>query len=112
MACYRIHRMKDIARQSFRWAAHTAGLAEVKPRDYDPETAAVEAASVYSAWSQMEQGDSPLQVGDLLEEANGSLRIFKYVGFEEACWVLPEVKSGLENLPPAVGAPEAGIHAS
>jgi hypothetical protein len=34
------------------------------------------------------------------------LRIVKYVGFEEARWVLPEVKTGLENTPVAAGAVE------
>ena len=30
--------------------------------------------------------------GDLLESADGQLRICKYVGFEPAQWVLPEAK--------------------
>jgi hypothetical protein len=31
-------------------------------------------------------------VGDLLEAPDGVLRIFKFVGFEEAHWVVPEAK--------------------
>ena len=47
----------------------------------------------------------PPRVGDLLASPGGELCIYKYVGFEEARWVLPEVKSGLENAPVAVGQP-------
>jgi len=38
-------------------------------------------------------------VGDLLESADGQLRICKYVGFEPAQWVLPEVKHQGEPRP-------------
>lgn len=105
MPHYRIHRMKDHARQNFRWAAHTAGLAQVKPRDYEVPELLVEAQSAYGAWARLMQSDQPLEVGDLLEDDLGQLRIFKYVGFEEARWVLPEVKVSLDLVPPAVGAP-------
>jgi hypothetical protein len=102
MPTYRIHRMKETPRQSFRWAAHTSGAASVKPRDYEAG-ASIEAPSPYAAWSQLLNTDDALQVGDLLEEPDGTLRICKYVGFEEARWVLPEVKTGLEDAPLAVG---------
>jgi len=89
--------MKDGPRQSFRLAAHTAGTAQVKPRDYEPgET--VEAGSPYSAWASLKETEEAFQVGDLLEGLDGSLRICKYVGFEEARWALPEIKT---ELPPA-----------
>ncbi|MFN7922317.1 MAG: hypothetical protein U0Q16_19600 [Bryobacteraceae bacterium] len=107
MPNYRIHRMKDHARQSFRWAAHTAGLAQVKPRDYETPDVEIEAQSAYGAWSRLMQSDQALEIGDLLEDPAGQLRIFKYVGFEEASWVLPEVKTGFDITPPAVGAPMA-----
>ena len=107
MPTYRIHRMKENPRQSFRWAAHTAGAASVKPRDYEPD-ADVEAPSPYAVWSLLAGSERPLQVGDLLEEADGSLRICKYVGFEEARWVLPEVKTGLEDAPLAAGSEPGG----
>lgn len=88
MPRFRIHRMKDHARQSFRWAAHTLGAANVKPRDYEPGTE-IEAASPYAAWMEHRNGENQLQVGDLLESESGALFIYKYVGFEEARWVLP-----------------------
>lgn len=95
--------MKEGARQSFRVAAHTAGLASVKPKDYEP-AGTVEAVSAYAAWAHLDGGGGePLEVGDVLEAPDGSLKIYKYVGFEEARWVLPEVKSGLEGLPAAAG---------
>jgi hypothetical protein len=31
-------------------------------------------------------------LGDLLETADGQLRVCKYVGFEPAQWVIPELK--------------------
>ena len=107
MPTYRIHRMKENPRQSFRWAAHTAGAASVKPRDYEPD-ADVDAASPYAAWTMLARSERPLAVGDLLEEPDGSLRICKYVGFEEARWILPEVKTGLENAPLATGTAAEG----
>jgi hypothetical protein len=84
--------MKDHARQSFRWAAHTLGAANVKPRDYEPGPE-IEAASPYSAWAERKDRDDALEVGDLLETDSGALFIYKYVGFEEARWVLPEPKT-------------------
>ena len=42
---------------------------------------------------------------DLLERATGDLRICKYVGFDEAQWIAPEVKTGLESAPVAAGPP-------
>jgi hypothetical protein len=102
MPLFRIHRLRETPRQSFRWAAHTAGVAAVKPKDYEP-AGEVEAPSPYAAWAALRNSSTPLEVGDLLEDPNGMLRIFKYVGFEEARWVLPEVRSGLENVPLATG---------
>jgi hypothetical protein len=111
MAVYRIHRLKDQQRQHFRWAPHSCGAASIKPKDY-VEAGAIEAATPYAAWFQLRQSSQPLEVGDLLESADGELRIYKYVGFEEARWLLPEVKTGLESAPAAVGQPETGYHTS
>ena len=98
MPSYRIHRLKNHLRQTFRFAPHVSGTAIVKPRDYEPG-ATVEAASAYAAFFALRQSGSPLEVGDLLE-TEGGLRIFKFVGFEEAEWVKPETP------PPAeTGAP-------
>jgi hypothetical protein len=102
MITYAIHRMKEHARQSFRWAAHTAGAAQVKPKDYEA-SGCVEAPHVYGAWAALRESDRPLEVGDLLEDPAGRLRIFKYVGFEEATWVLPDIQTGLEKMPLATG---------
>jgi len=114
MPSYRIHRLKDHLRQSFRFAPHVSGTASVKPRDYEPGDT-VEAGSPYAAFFALRESGTPLEVGDLLEavttETNtGMLRICKFVGIEDAQWVIPEIKPGTE---PAAGgsgesAPVAG----
>ena len=89
MAAYRIHRLRDYQRQQFRWAPHTSGSTAVKPRDYR-DGGTVEAPSAYAAWTSLRDSPSALAVGDLLEAEDGALYICKYVGFEEARWVVPE----------------------
>jgi hypothetical protein len=104
MPTYRIHRLKDHLRQQVRYAPHVSGTAVVKPRDYQlPDEAAerVDAPTAYAAFFALRDSATPLDVGDLLEAPDGSLRIFKFVGFEEAQWALPEPK-------PAVAAPPGG----
>ena len=44
----------------------------------------------------MRDAGTPLEPGDLLEAEAGGLRIFKFVGFEEAQWTLPET---VESVP-------------
>jgi hypothetical protein len=105
MPLYRIYRIKHTASESFRWAAHTGGLAVVKSRDYDISEE-VEAASPYSAWKQLTVEGERLRPGDLLEEVSpdgGSARlhITKYIGFEPAQWYVPE--------PKPEGAPEVAL---
>ncbi|MBK5295197.1 MAG: hypothetical protein JJE04_26420 [Acidobacteriia bacterium] len=107
MPLYRIHRLKDAPKQNFRWAAHTAGAAVVKPKDYELH-GEVEAPSPYASWAALKDSGQPLDVGDLLEDPSGQLRIFKYVGFEEARWVLPEPHPGVENNLENVPAPAPG----
>ena len=101
--------MKDSARQHFLFAPHVSGTASVKPKDYDPAEE-VEAENEYAAWLLSREWEKPLLVGDILETASGQLRICKYVGFEEARWVVIE-KAGPETLnavPPAPApVPEA-----
>ena len=97
MPRFRIHRLKDHLRQNFRSAPHLSGTASVKPRDYElkdvpEEEDFVEASSPYAAFFVLREAPQPIQVGDLLEAEDGSLRIFKFVGIEEAQWVLPEAK--------------------
>ena len=96
MPNYRIHRLKDHLRQYFRHAPHVSGAASVKPRDYNPGNA-VDAKSPYAAYFGLRGSSSPLEPGDLLESDSGDLRIYKFVGFEEARWVIPEPKP--EPLP-------------
>jgi hypothetical protein len=98
MPIYRVHRMKDAPRQQFRWAPHVAGMAGVKAKDYEPE-GEVQADSEYDAWIRLRASERPLAVGDLLEGDSGALRIFKYVGFESASWVIPEAKSAPHTPP-------------
>lgn len=91
MPAYRIHRLKDHLRQAFRSAPHVTGAATVKPRDYEP-AGEIESSSPYAAWLALRESAAPLEVGDLLEAQDGALRICKFVGFEEAQWILPEMK--------------------
>ena len=83
--------MKDSPRQQFRWAPHVSGPASAKPKDFEP-AGEVEALNEYDAWRILRDAATPLSVGDLLESADGQLRICKYVGFEPAQWVHPEPK--------------------
>ncbi len=89
MPLFRIHRLKENHRQQFRWQPHTPGLTHVKPRDYEPG-GTIEAGSEYAAWLRLREAGEPFQVGDLLEIEGASLRIYKYIGFEEVRWVVPE----------------------
>ncbi|MEP7365360.1 MAG: hypothetical protein ABI972_19070 [Acidobacteriota bacterium] len=103
--------MKDHVRQSFRWAAHTLGLANVKPRDYVEQEKPVEAASPYTAWMLYKDSEGPLEVGDLLQSESGALYLYKYVGFEEARWVLPEAKPDSSPVPRDGATPAGAITA-
>jgi hypothetical protein len=95
---YRVHRIKDQPGEHFRWAAHTGGLATVKPKDYEPasEGETIEAVSPYAAWKQLAGQNMPLRPGDLLEAldpvSGPALQIAKYIGFESAQWFVPEPK--------------------
>jgi hypothetical protein len=91
MPSFRIHRLKDHLRQQFRFAPHMSGTATLKAKDYAPGDS-IEASSPYAAFFQMKEAGTPLEVGDLLESEGGGLRIFKYVGFEEAQWLVVEDK--------------------
>jgi hypothetical protein len=91
MPSFRIHRLKDHLRQQFRFAPHMSGAATLKAKDYAQGDTIV-ATSPYAAFFQMKDAGTPLEVGDLLESEDGGLRVFKYVGFEEAQWVAVEEK--------------------
>ena len=107
MSTYRIHRLRSHLRQSFRYAPHVSGAANVKPRDYVPADT-VEAHTPYAAFFALRSTEAPLEPGDLLESESGDLRIFKFVGFEEARWMLPEPKSEAAPREPEPSA--AGVH--
>ncbi|MDP9171951.1 MAG: hypothetical protein M3N54_15140 [Acidobacteriota bacterium] len=103
MPLFRIHRMKDAARQQFRWAPHVSGAVSVKPKDYDPADE-VDAENEYAAWALLRNSERFVGVGDVLETPSGELRICKYVGFEEARWLIAEPQASA--VPPAaVSAP-------
>ncbi len=104
MPHFRIHRLKDHLRQNFRFAPHLSGTASVKPRDYESpeegqEDGFVEASSPYAAFFALREAALPIQVGDMLESEDGKLRIFKFVGIEDAEWVLPEAKHDPLSVP-------------
>ena len=95
MPLYRIHRIKETAAENFRWAAHTGGLAVVKPKDYNPCAEQLDAVTSYAAWKFLAEEKQPLRPGDLLEALSpgavtGDLLIVKYIGFEPAKWYVPE----------------------
>ena len=98
MPSYRIHRLKEHLQQSFRSAPHVSGAAQVKPRDYEPGPApegiaeTIEGPTPYAVFFALRDAGKPLNPGDLLEAEGGALRIYKYVGFEDAQWVFPEPK--------------------
>jgi hypothetical protein len=88
MPAFQLHRLKEAQRQQYRWAPHTSGLTTVKQKDYElAETVAAD--SPYAVWEKLKSTDQPLQVGDILENEDGKLRICKYIGFEEAHWFVP-----------------------
>jgi len=102
MTVYQIHRLRESARQHFRWAPHIAGVTVVKPRDYEPAST-IKAESPYAAWMALRDTEEALQVGDILETPDTELRelrIFKYIGFEEARWFVAEPAP--EEVPIAV----------
>lgn len=103
MVSFKIHRLKDQVSSQFRWAPHTSGPATVKQRDYEM-VGEVEAASAYALFNQLRGTPNELRVGDLLELPDGTLRIFKFVGLEEAAWFVPPVKPEMTPEPASMGA--------
>ena len=95
--------MKDSPRQQFRWAPHVSGCASVKPKDYEQQ-GEIEALHEYDAWKSLRESGHALVVGDLLEADAGRLSICKYVGFEPAQWILPELKTPVDSAPVEVVA--------
>ena len=90
MPSYQIHRLKEPSRQQFRWSPHASGASIATRKDYE-KGPVKEAPSPYALWLALRGTADALEVGDLLESQEaGELRIFKYVGFEEARWHVPE----------------------
>ena len=98
MPTYRIFRMKEHARLSFRAAPHTSGESAVKLKDY-VEADSIEAVNTYQAWELLRATELPLQVGDILETELGAIKICKYIGFDDAKWIVPDAKPPAEPLP-------------
>jgi hypothetical protein len=106
MATFQIHRLKNHLRQGFRYAPHVSGTASIKPRDYEA-AGTVEASTPYVAFFSLRETPEALEVGDVLE-ANGSLQILKFVGFEQATWALPDPKPAASaQAPPEDGQTSA-----
>jgi hypothetical protein len=108
MPAYQIYRLKEIPRQQFRWTPHTPGVAVVKLKDYEPGPV-IQAASPYSLWLDLRGSNQAITVGDLIEvvgetieQRSGQLRIFKYIGFEEAHWYVPEPAASATPVPAEV----------
>jgi hypothetical protein len=98
---FRIHKMREAAREAFRWSAHTGGQAVVKQKDYEA-AGEIEAVSEYAAWKLLQERGQSLQPGDVLEliaadSMPGQLKIFKYIGFEPAIWWVPAPKPAADN---------------
>jgi hypothetical protein len=106
MPTYRIFRMKEHVRLSFRAAPHTSGETAVKLKDY-VEAGTIEAVNTYEAWELLRATELPLEVGDILENELGGIKICKYIGFDDAKWMIPEVKPGMDSVAVAAGAPTA-----
>ena len=104
MPTYRIFRMKEQARLSFRAAPHTSGESAAKLKDY-VEAESIEALNTYEAWELLRATERPLEVGDILESELGAIKICKYIGFDDAKWILPEVKPVIDVIPVTAGAP-------
>ena len=96
MSKYRVHRLKENARQQFRWTPHTIGITVARPKDYE-QVADGEADTPYELWESLKQSKCPLELGDILESESGELRIYKYVGFEEAQWQVLEAKTNSDE---------------
>lgn len=118
MARYRIHRIRESMKESFRWQAHTGGAAVVKPKDYDEAAEEmVEAATPYALWNNMKAEERALCPGDVLETVKedgipGELQIFKYIGFEPAKWWIAEPKPDFKGKAEEPAEPAAATSES
>lgn len=102
MPSFRIFRLRENPSQHFRWVPHVSGVTQIKRKDYN-EGGRIEAPNEYAAWSALRDTDDALKVGDVLESEAGQLSVCKYVGFDRAEWIVPDVKTGLEAAPAESG---------
>jgi hypothetical protein len=91
MPQFKIHRQREAARANFRFAPHTSGPAVVKQKDYEL-SGEMEAASAYALFNALRGSEEALEVGDVVELPDGALKIYKYVGLEDASWWVPVAK--------------------
>lgn len=96
MPLYRIHRLREQARLSFRNAPHATGLVTVKPKDYEAKEE-FEAENPYALWKTLSETPDKLEVGDVLADIEGKLLICKYIGFDDAQWLVIEAKQSLNG---------------
>jgi hypothetical protein len=107
MSTFHIHRLREDRRQQFRSTPHTSGVTAIRPRDYEKEAEVIEAASAYSLWATLRNSETPLKVGDVLEDDKGALSICKYTGFDEAHWAVPETTAAVAAVDAGSPAPAA-----
>jgi hypothetical protein len=91
MPVFKIHRQRESAKSGFRFAPHTSGAAVVKQKDYEL-VGEKEAASAYALFNELRGTADALEVGDVVELPEGALKIYKYVGLEDAAWWVAPVK--------------------
>jgi hypothetical protein len=96
MAVFRVWRLREVLRQSFKNQEHKGGAVVLKPKDYT-ESIEIEGESAYAAWSLLKDGETKLEVGDALADSTGKLHIFKYIGFEPAEWQVIEPKQNSDQ---------------
>jgi len=104
MPQFKIHRLRDSQLQQFRSAPHTSGTSQVRHRDYT-ESGRLEAPGLYAAWAALRDSEQPLRIGDILEDEKGALRVCKFVGLEEAQWVVVQETLLPDDAGPVVPDP-------
>ncbi len=104
MPQYRLFRLRENLRASFRQQPHTSEPATLKPKDYE-EGDLVEAPTPYAAWHLSREQPRPLQVGDALSTPEGQLLVYKFIGFDPAVWWTPEPKAQLTVTTPLAAFP-------
>ena len=105
MPRYRIYYLKEHHREGFQQSPPQSQPVRLKPARYEggPE---IEAASPYTLWKDMEDGNTALpegapklRVGDVLEDQSTACVIMRYWGFDEAAWETQD------QVPQEVGDP-------